>query len=277
MPTLSLERVLREIKQLPSLAAVVMQILHSFENTELDIAVLARQISQDQGLSARVLRVANSAFYGFSGKIGSINEAVVVLGFHNIRSLVSAAGIIDRLNVVSEHFDCRQFWQHNIGTGVGAKILAKTIGQDPEIAFTAGLLHDIGILVLLLYFPDEFKAVLACRRQRDCDLIEAERQVLDMDHARIGAEVAKHWKFPAAIQKAIQHHHDPDRDPQALTDCVHLADVLGLALELGAGPDARVPAMSRGAWERLGLDWDELKSLLPDIERLNASASLLIA
>lgn len=274
-----IEQVLREIKQLPSLAAVVMKILRTFESDDLDIAPLAQQISQDQALSARVLRVANSAFYGFSGKIGSISEAVVVLGFNNVRSLVSAAGIIDSLSPAHvEGFDLCSFWLHSIGTGVCAQVLAPGARQDPETAFTAGLLHDIGKLVLLLYFRDTFEGVLRYQQQADCTWVEAERKLMNIDHARIGAEVAKLWKFPLAIQEAIRYHHTPDQIQSApLADLIHVANAICHALEIGAMANDQVPALSHPAWQRLGLDWETLQAAMSEIEVRSAGASLLIA
>jgi putative nucleotidyltransferase with HDIG domain len=279
MCELTLERIRQKVQQLPSLSLVLMEVLHSFDNEEVDVATLVGKISRDQGLTARILRVANSPFYGLPSRVSSIGEAVVVLGFNNIRSLAVAAGIINQFPPAEgKVFDRTQFWRHSIGTGVCAKVLAARFGKDQEEAFTAGLLHDIGVLVLDAYFHQDFERVLAYGVAEDCFFTQAESAVLGLSHGAIGFEVARQWKFPPAIQCAIRDHHLPDSGtPASLTDMVHLANVLCHALEIGRVSSDLVPSLSEGAWQRLGLVWGGMGSIFRDIERLNASVNLLMA
>lgn len=279
MNDLTLARVMERVQQLPSLSPVLHEILHSFGNEDVDIATLVGKISRDQGLAARVLRVANSAFYGLSSHVGSIGEAVVVLGFHSVRSLVVAAGIISQFPPSGgKLFDRLAFWRHTIGVGVCARVLAARLGENPETAFTVGLLHDTGRLVLDAFFHPDFERVLAYRAAADCAMIAAEQGTLGLNHTVIGFEMAKQWKFPQAIQLAIRDHHHPDSGQAAvLTDIVHLANVLCHALEIGNSGYDMVPPLSAGAWQRLGLDWVACRALLPEIERRNADLNLLIA
>lgn len=279
MSHVTMERVLRDVRQLPSLSVVVRELLDSFEGDNVRIPQLVNKINRDQGLAARVLRVANSAFYGFPGNIGSINEAVVVLGFHAVRSLALASGIIGQFSPSEgRQFDRLAFWQHAIGTGVAARVLANTLGRNAEEAFAAGLLHDVGKLVLDAHFHEDFCAVLAHLKSNDSTMLEAEKSVLGMDHATIGYEVARQWKFPTAIQQAIRDHQHPDAQTASmLTDMVHVANVLVHALEIGNGGDDIVPKLSEAAWLRLGIHWEELGVLLKEIERQNAGANLLLS
>jgi len=276
---LTLARVMERVQQLPALSPVLHEILHSFSNEDVDIATLVNKISRDQGLAARVLRVANSAFYGLSSRVASIGEAVVVLGFHSVRSLVVAAGIINRFPPSGgTRFDRLAFWRHAIGVGVCARVLAARLGENAETAFTAGLLHDAGRLVLDAYFHEEFERILAYHAAADCAMIAAEQETLGMTHTIIGFEMAKQWKFPSSIQSAIRDHHHPDSgQPAVLTDIVHLANVLCHALEIGNSGYDMVPPLSAAAWQRLGLDWAVCRALLPEIERRNADLDLLIA
>lgn len=272
------DKVLREVRQLPSLSVVVLEILDSFRNEGMQIPELVRKISRDQALAARVLRVANSAFYGFPSRIASISEAVVVLGFHTVRSLALAAGIIHQFPPgEGKAMDRLAFWQHAVGVGVCARVIANALGRQPEEAFTAGLLHDIGRLMLDAHFHDDFGQVLGYLEEQDCSLLAAERAVLGIDHAAIGYEVARQWKFPGPIQAAIRDHHQPDGSPAPLTDVVHFANALAHALEIGNAGYDRVPPVSAGAWERLGGSWEIVESSLPEIERINAGANLLLA
>jgi len=272
------EKMLQDIRQLPSLSVVVLEILDSFKDEGLKVPELVRKIGRDQGLAARVLRVANSAFLGFPSKVSSINEAVVVLGFHTVRSLALAAGVIQQFPPgEGKAFDRLTFWQHAIGVGVAARVLAQKLGRNQEEAFTAGLLHDIGRLVLDAYFHDSFLKILSLASEEDCPLVSAEKKVLGMDHAEIGYEVARQWKFPLPVQLAIRGHHGPDASSSELSDLIHLANVLVHGLEIGNSGYDQVPPLAAGAWQRLGLDWDAVAACLPEIERLNAGATLLVA
>lgn len=276
MSGLTLDRAVERVRQLPSLSLIVQEVLHSFESEDVDIPTLVGKISRDQGLAAQVLRVANSAFYGLSSHVSSIGEAVVVLGFFSIRSLAVAAGIIHHFpHAGGKIFDRMEFWRHAVGVGACAKVIAGRVGQNVETAFTAGLLHDIGMLVLDANFHEEFEAVLAYREANDVQLIEAESAMLNLTHAMIGFEVAKRWKFPKDIQLSIRDHHSPGSDGAPLTDVVHLANVLCHALEIGNSCYDMVPPLSVESWRRLGISWPEMGGILREIERINAGINLL--
>lgn len=277
MGALTIDQVIKGVQQVPSLSAVVTEILASFDKEDIDTADLVRKLGQDQGLTARVLRVANSPFYGISSKVGSVSEAVVVLGFHNVRSLVAAAGIINQFPASKGGgFDRLAFWQHGIGSAVCAQMLAKTLGKDQALAFTAGLLHDIGKLVLDAFFHDDYTAAVARCVAEDSALLEAEQTELGLEHGLVGYELAKRWKFPLAIQQAIRDHHQPEREPAALTDLVHVANVLCHALDFGHSGYDMVPPLSSAAWTRLGLDWDTMPVQMAEIELQYAGMQLLV-
>lgn len=274
----AIEQMLAKVKHLPPLSAAVAGVLASLERQDADVHEIAGKISLDQGMVTRVLRVANSAFYGFPSKVGTIHDAVVLLGLHNIRSLVVAAGLI-RQFPPREHgrFDYGLFWQHSIGAGVCARVLAGRLGKDAELAFTAGLLHDIGRLVVEVSSPEQSDAVLAHSIDHAVSLLEAERAVLGFDHTVIGFEITRLWKFPVAIQAAIRDHHRPKPDSGFLADLVHVGDVLCHALDFGNADNDSVPPLSADAWQRLGLRWEMIRESLPEIERQNASAKLMLS
>ncbi|MHB0985501.1 MAG: HDOD domain-containing protein [Sulfuricella sp.] len=279
MGALTIEQVIRVVQQVPSLSAAVHEILASFDKEDVEIAELVQKLSHDQGLTARVLRVANSPFYGLSSKVGSVGEAVVVLGFHNVRSLVAAAGIINQFPVAEgkDGFDRLAFWQHGIGTGTCAQVLAKKLGRDQALAFTAGLLHDIGRLVLDVYFREDFTVAVARCTAEDVSLLDAERAELGLDHGMVGYELAHRWKFPPSIQQAIRDHHQPEREPAALTDLVHVANTLCHALDIGNSGNEIMPSLSSAAWTRLGLDWETMPALMAEIELQYAGMHLLVS
>ena len=276
--TLTIEQVISAVRQIPSLSVLVMEILASFDKKDVNFIDLVRKIGRDQGLTARVLQVANSPFYGNSGKIGSIKGAVVVLGFHNVRSLVAAAGLINQFPIsgIPSSFDRLSFWHHNIGVAVCAHHLAKTSGRDEDLAFTAGLLHDVGKLVLDAYFNKNFAAVLARCAADDVTMVMAERAELGLDHAQIGYELTRRWRFPVPIQKAIRDHHNPEYEPNSLTDLVHVANVLSHMLDFDDRNSDLMPSLSVAAWTRLDMDHDILPMQMAEIERQYASMKLLV-
>lgn len=283
MTPLTLEEVLADIRQLPSLPAVVGELIRTLDNDAAGIDQLAEGIAKDQSLAARALRVANSPFYGIQHKVASIHDAIVILGFRAVGSLVMAASVTSYFTPPPEMaFDPMRFWRHGIGVALCARALAREVGLDPEAAFTAGLLHDIGVLMLLTTRPEHYAEVLAARRERDCHLVEVERELLGFDHATAGAALADRWRLPEEIVRAVALHHAPGPGREssvrpALDDIVHVANILAHALDLAEDPDALVPPLDVAAWRRLGLDESTLKAILPGIEQAHEGYCALLS
>ncbi len=159
--------ILSRLHQLPTLPAVVQEVIASFQNEALDTVSLAEKITQDQGLSAKVLRVANSSFYGLSRKVSSIQDAIVVLGFDTVRSLVLSAGMMKAFPPTpGSLFDRQAYWQHSFRVAATAKALAKHLQQGQQLAFTSGIFCDVGKLVLDLCAPQQFAEVLKRHARR---------------------------------------------------------------------------------------------------------------
>lgn len=263
-----LDEVIKRIHDLPSLSAVVVELLTSMEDEDVDIHVLGAKIAHDQALTAKTLRLANSSFYGMPSKVTTIPQAMSVLGFHSIRTLVTACAVSASFpNGTGGPFDFKSFWRHSVATAACAKLLAKRHKLNPETAFTAGLLHDIGTLVLATRFPAEYAQMLAHRNRHDCYIIEAEQAVFGLDHAATGSALAAHWKFPEAIQRAVaEHHRDDCIGPPSLQLLVHAANTVAHALDLSGHEDDLAPPMSHAVWQALGLSGDEWKQLFAETE-----------
>lgn len=268
MTTLSREEISSQLKQLPSLPGVVSELLSSFGQDDLDVDIVAQQIARDQALAARVLRVANSSFYGLQNRVLTIQEAVTVLGFRAVRSMVVAVGMSGTFrHEKCPEFDAKVYLRHGVGTALAARVLATHTGINPDLAFTAGLLHDIGQLVLVAHFPQQYCAVFAYRRQHDCFIIDAERDVLGIDHAEVGGMLAEAWHFPPVLHEAVACHHSPaGTTATSLANLIHVADVTAHALGLTQADDEMVAPLDRTAWERLGGDWAAYAAALPEIE-----------
>ncbi|MBZ0106541.1 MAG: HDOD domain-containing protein [Sulfuricella denitrificans] len=273
-----MHEILDRLHQLPSIPAVVQELIISFEDPDLDSQHLAEKISHDQAISAKVLRVANSAFYGLPRQVGSIQEAVVVLGFGAVRSLVLCAGIVDAFSLSEpDCVDRNLYWKHSLITASYAKSVAKCLRQDGEMAFSTGLLHDIGVLVLDVCDHERFAKLWHDAPGRGEALIRAERAALGFDHAELGAEVVRRWRFPLAIEDAIRYHYQPECVPsQLLTGIVQLAALLAHFSEENLPEREWLENIPQSLCNALNLDWDSLRDCLPSPEQLEAATNQIL-
>lgn len=265
------------VQQLPALPAVVAKVLQTFQQEDPDIDQLAGEIAHDQALATRVLRLANSPFYGLQTRVGTLHDAITVLGFRNVRAAVAGIAVLrcfahDQL----PGFDMAAFWNHATATALASRAIARIARQPEELAFTAGLVHDIGVLVLLTTVPAEMAKVLVYAGQRDCGLREAERDVLGIDHTVVGEALLRHWHFPEAICEAVRGHHDSS-DIGRLADVVHVADVVVHAMAAAEHPGGRVPPLSDVAFNRLNLSVGKLKQVMHEVGRDFAPACQALA
>ena len=269
----NIDKVLDEVRILPSLPALLMEIIESMNNDQIKVSEFGSKISQDQALVARVMRVANSPFFGFSSRIRSIEQAITILGFNTLRGLVIAAGVIKAFEMIPEQFDQAGFWRHSISTGVWARLLAKHAGLNEGIAFIAGLLHDIGTLVLVINFPDGFSRVQQLVME-GMGLLAAEAQIFGLDHPMIGAKLVSHWNFPLEISQAISHHHDPVKSglETILQDVIYSANLLSHQTLI---EDDRAYCVEE-ARTRMGLHNDALAALTKEAERILEGALILM-
>lgn len=274
--TTSKKEVLSKLRQIPVLPLVLQEVIASFSNDHLDATSLARKIAQDQGLSAKILRVANSTFYGLPRGVGSIHDAVVVLGFDSVRSMVLSAGMVQVFPADPYSlFDRQTYWQRSFRVAALSKALAKPLKSDQQLAFTAGLFYDIGQLVLDLCIPQQFADMLQQQASSGADLIGIERTELGFDHAEIGAEVIRLWNFPQEIEQVVCFWREPEHEPFAsLTAVVHVATLL----ERGLSGNEFMACLPETLRSRLKITWERIEACLPQPEQLDAGAnSMLVA
>lgn len=241
------------LRGLPALPQAALQALGALRDEGSSAEQCAEAIGHDPSLAARTLRLANSAFYGVPGRVATLRDAVQLLGRRPLASLLTLVTVGGAFHGAPGF---AAFWRHAIGTALAARPIAQALGQDEDLAFTVGLLHDVGRLALATHFPAESAAALLCTRELDLGQVELERRLLGTDHLAVGAQVATHWRFPAEVVQALADHHAPQ--PAAgwtasLADTVHLADAVAHALDLADDPHEVVPAIDAGAWDRLGL------------------------
>lgn len=268
MNTLSVSQVMDEIIRLPSLPMVVLDVMRSFEKEDIEVDQIVNELAKDQALSARVLRLANSSFYGLQSKIATLHNAVVVIGFRQLRSTVAVVSITQCFtNRHLPNFDFPSFWRHSTAVGLAAQASAKKTGHSTEIAFMAGLLHDIGRLVLLSSFPKHTAEVLNFARAENCLMLDAEHAVIGIDHAMVGKALAEQWQFPSVIGDAIGAHHQPDTLPAtSLAGVVHLADAITHAMGVSNDSKEWVPPLSDITFNRLNLNVTDLQQIMETVE-----------
>ncbi|MEX5744997.1 HDOD domain-containing protein [Massilia sp. X63] len=247
--------ILGGVDDLPSLPAVVMELLGSIDEDDIDLGMLAKKVANDPALTAKTLRLANSSAFGLQVKATTIQQAMTFLGFQATRKLITAAALTGCFpSGRCPGFNDKAFWRHSIATAACARALARRVRFNADYAFTAGLLHDIGRLVLVARFPERYQAVLSLRDKNDGELIDAERALLGMDHVDAGVALAEHWHFSDTMRQAIAFHHTPEAPGAGfLATIVHVASAVVHALDLAGNPDELVPRVSAVAWTALGL------------------------
>ncbi|MDL2354892.1 MAG: HDOD domain-containing protein [Pseudomonadota bacterium] len=268
MNHLNLDDVVGKLHDLPSLPEVVMELLTCIDQEDVDITVLAKKVSHDQALTAKTLRLANSSTYGLQIKVATIQQAITFLGFQTTRKLITAAAVTGCFpEGQCAGFSDKTFWRHSIATAVCARVLARHMRFNQDYAFTAGLLHDIGRLVLVSTYPARYAEAIAWRAAHDCDMLEAERAVLGVDHVAAGVALAAHWNFSDTMGLGIAWHHEPTHPGAGfLATIIHVANAIVHALDIAHDDDELVPAVSAVAWNALGLDEDTYLQVFRETE-----------
>lgn len=262
---------IRNIKNLPTLPGVASRILEVTQDTESNAMELADIVINDPAVSARVLNLANSSFYGFSQRITTIPQAVVVLGFDMIRSLALGVSVFQTLDSAPDtpSFERDAFWLHAIGCGTAAKIVARELDiRDEGTLFVAGLLHDLAKIILDMHFSDEYAEVIKAAEATSRPSYLVEQELMGVDHAEIGAWLAFRWKFPDLLVNPIAGHHDlslAEDDFLRESTIVHLANNLAKRAGIGLvfenpvpAPDERVQSVLHLTPDRVNRIADEL-------------------
>jgi putative nucleotidyltransferase with HDIG domain len=246
------------IIQLPALPTIAAQVVEMVENPKTSAAQLGKVIESDQGLTSKVLKIANSAFYGFPKQISTVDFAIIVLGFDALKEIVISISLVSALQKKKDAaFDTRGFWDHSIYSAVIARRLARDLGYrvSGEV-FVGGLLHDIGISVLHQHFHKEYLQILALASGSEKSFLEAEQEVLGVTHAEMGGWLAERWNFPNHLVEAISMHHTPlqaEHNPE-LVSLIHCADVLANRLREKPMPFDKGLDFIPAVVERLRLD-----------------------
>ena len=272
-----LEEVAAWASDLPALSTVATRVLQLTRRSLTNVSALEQEIVRDQGLVTRILRLANSAAYGVSGTIATVNRAVVVLGFDTVRSLAVTACAESVYRGGASAFTDQMLWEHSVGAAAVSRLVAAECAYPaPEEAFIAGLVHDVGKVVMSGRLPARYEEVISSVYNGKADsFMEAERAMFGFDHAEVGFLVVQGWGLPPDIAESVRFHHDLASavDEPHLCAVVSLANALCVKLELGPHQRPDLDLTLLPASEQLGLTGDRLDALLADASA-RASAEL---
>jgi len=257
--------------EVPSLPMIFTRIDESVNNPRSSLADIGKIISEDSSLTARLLKIVNSAFYSFPSKIETISRAVTIVGTQQLRDLALATSVMKLFQgIPPELMDMEAFWKHSIGCGVTARVLA-TYRREANVErfFVAGILHDIGRLILCMKDPDWMKMAITRCRNNDELLFKIEYEELGFDHAAVGRVLLQNWKLPASLEETVAFHHNPEAATRYPIEAaiIHVADVISHVLQLGNSGERFVPPLSSNAWERLQMTPSQLASLCEQVDR----------
>jgi len=281
------QRIIENIKQLPALPLIVTRLIKVVNSPDTSAEDAADLIEKDPALTTKVLRLANSAFYGMPRSISSVSSAVVILGFNTLKSLVLSASVITMFPSTGAKiaFDRLRFWKHSIVSAMVARTIAQHIMgvtiMDPQSAFCAGIMHDIGKLIFELFTPKEYAVVCAQSQKDGMPLVEAEAAGMGITHAQIGHILADKWALPLELEAAIVHHHDPQaaKTIRELVTTIHLADGIAHRLNCGLWDEEALPAEWNNARGMLSIDDQEYQritaTLKSEIEKYKEFFSII--
>jgi HD-like signal output (HDOD) protein len=258
------------IPSLGSYTGVIAEIERLVKDPESTLADLGEIIEKDPDLAARLLKLGNSAFYGFAQRLETVSEAISLIGIQQVEDLLIASNVIEVFEGISAtHVNMESFWHHSLACGICARCIA-IARQLPGVEkfFVAGLIHDLGRLVLLSQVPQKATEIFTVYEGRRVLLREAEQEVLGFDHAAIGEQLLRGWQYPPNLVQAVAHHHQPMLAGifQLESSVVHVADYLVHAMQMGNSGEQYVPPLSLRAWERVGLSLDLVESIMRSID-----------
>jgi HD-like signal output (HDOD) protein len=255
---------------LGSYGPVIEEIEKAIESPQSNLVTVGESIEKDPDLTARLLKLGNSSFYGFSSRLSTVAEAISLIGIQQLQDLILASSIVERFAGLEDRFvSMESFWKHSLACGLGARLLAveKRLPKADKF-FVAGLLHDVGRLVLFGQAPQMAQQVFDLYQKDHLLLREAEVKVLGYDHQQIADALLRHWKYPGNLVQAVGYHHQPMASTVAREEAsvVHLSDHLVNAMQIGSSGEHHVPPLNLKAWETLRLPVDVLSSIVGGID-----------
>jgi len=265
-----MQKILAGVDELPPMPEVVVKAQQLLASSESSAKELAAVLEMDQAIAAQILKTANSSYYGMSGKVSSIQHACLVLGNKNLSDIIAVAGAQKSLETKLPGYELKSkdLWQHSLSVALGSKIIASRRNPDLEmVAHTAGLVHDVGKIILDPFIMENKEAFETFILEEDQTQLNAEQEILGYDHAEVAAEVCEKWSIPDVIASAIRYHHSPSFSLEVeLASIIHVADYISLMSGVGYEDDDFIYELESGTMDCLELDQDDINDLTLEIE-----------
>lgn len=284
---LTADEISERLDAIPALPAVVYELNRVINDPMSSISEVEAIMSSDQGLTTKVLRLANSAYYSIPGGVSNVRRAIAYIGYDVINQLVLSTSIVGALATKSSsHFDLRQFWKHSLGVAMAAEATAQYVGYStPSDLFTCGLIHDMGKIATYIIAPEVFARTVAYALEHDVSLKEAESQLGTVSHTLVGQELAAKWRLPAIIQASAGYHHEKDvakrpdfsGELNLVIDVVYLANVIIHGLKFGNSGHDKVAGIPKEVIQRLHLEPPQLKEIMVKTKDSLQSAESFLA
>lgn len=277
-----INKIIKEIEEFPTLPTIYTTLSDVMANPRSTAQDVANVIAQDQSAASKILKTANSSLYGFRGRITTISQAVVYIGFEEIKNLVLAISILDMFNISSKMvaFNPVDLWKHSIAVGIISRQIAKEIGaKNVEQYFLSGILHDIGKLLFMKSIPELYSKVISYSIENKMPSRDVEKQVIGMSHTLAGKLLAERWKLPKNIIDCISNQYTGlvDGRTDSLVASVHIANVAATLLELGKAGDEIIPQINPKIWDELKLSSNFFtKSIHAIVKEYQDSVNLLL-
>jgi len=276
-----IERIIEEINELKPVSEIGNRVIEITSNPNSSLAELLDVIKYDQGMTANLLRICNSAYFGLKNKIVSIKQAVAYLGLNKVASLVVLGHSADNFKKAQVGYDLNEgeLWRYSVSSALIAEDLAETKRlENISLIFTSALLKDIGKVILSAYVKDSFEDINKAVQDRGLTFVDAEKEVIGIDHAELGARVAEKWNFNPAMVDIIRNHHDPDKAPpdDISIPIVYLADSICMMIGIGVGSDGLAYRYHQDIVDRLNFsDIDLQKTIASFWGRIKAVEELI--
>lgn len=266
-------QIVEKVQDLPPLPAIVPRVLKLISDPDSKISELSETLGSDQAIASKVLRLANSAFYGFPRRIATLTDAVILLGFKTIKGLIYAITLYDTFNRETKGYGMKkgELWKHSLAVAITSRSIAKDIGTiDPEQAFIAGLLHDIGKTILDQYLMEDFDRVISITLSKKISFNDAEKEIFGFDHTELGEQMIIKWNLPTEFQESTRYHHSPLEAPNEdniLIPIVHISDAVVLMLGVGLGADGMFYPMEEEVLPKIGKDISYINKLVEQAQK----------
>jgi putative nucleotidyltransferase with HDIG domain len=266
---------IQNIGSLPTVPESLRKLSRIIENSKISLNEISDFVQSDPAITFRILKMVNSAVYGFPGRIASVSHAIMLLGLNVVKGLLLGISVFELMQKAM-----KGLYEHSMGCAAAARIIAHKKGlRVPEEVYVAGLLHDIGKVVMALEFTDEYEAALSCVAAENISIGEAEKLFFADNHAVLGGVLSEKWRFPKKLTETILCHHVPHAAKFAPleTAIVHFADILIKARGLGFSGDHVVPVVSEAAFDILQFNENDIMEILQELEgSLEATEEVLL-